>query len=1093
MSQSDDSVSYNVWNNCEFWNSRILNDCDRSCSWNFGCKTNASGNFSKSNSSVSAVSSGYGESPDDPSLDSLTPLPSWAPIGSVLYDADTPSIWSTSELYPSNHQDLSLSAPSIPWQPPLTSTSGVFGPNICSEVWDSALDSVPSTTVDAKSNSWGDGQIPKQRDSLISGGSDLSASTHSCAFTDSGVSTIVSTKSKVFPPSCLSTTSSSSLVAGTASKIPGRYTDGPIASPAFSTEQLCDHLINSNEGWGRRPVDQIVTWETVDPSTPADSLEHSGFTTPTPGSRAPSGSASVCRPLQSHHVESNVWTNEPPTGTGIWELNCEGCVVRRSTWNPPLTSLPNDTACDLSSRSNDPSTLLNSIDSIVADRGSSLHPLPIRSTGTNRSWDSNDKFWSSPSGTSTVGRPLLGGACSGPTVTLDELTGWYQDSQALSMGSADAEGNFPWEYLGTDTSTLPWNSSTSTGAPPFQSVMLVGTDAIPRQQTSSASNLSRPTAEKRLVHPFSNTYRADLVKFLMSQGFSKEDVQAALIDCNMEPERALHELRERCHFHPTGCQHPNGNALSQFPPTNSFVTPGPHMPPNCANSSPGLGLVTSVRGTLSVTAGTNNPPNQLSLGSHPNQQLMRQQITQQLRSALNLSLPNSLAGSLGSNQLSSVTSGNSLLGQPPPPLLCGSGVPPIAGLNLSIPGSTYLSPQFRNPANSTSRFSSNFTSAPKRSDRQMSIIASIQDLHKKHQSIQQQMNVYRNNAAMCSQPQYADVFTELQGQMHQIEAQLRAKQVQLNMAYAQDYVTPTRGQSLANISDRSQNDGNGIISNGPAPHGRTVNQDQLVQQLMDLRVRSTASTNTDINDSTFPVVGTWTPYTKNSHEASDKLLDRAASRLHTTGRPVVSKANHFSNFGGTWQPNVSRVAQCSTTHNWRANGPSRLLDGSVFPNNPETTPVSSGTDLQLCQSTGQWLLVQPLNINSLPLNLTVLHHLLSPFGLTQFRVLNAATGCVLIHLQSNEFAIQLIRSLGDRFSIEAISDPDLLARMQQRTQSFTNNFNLTTEPGAALLGNGFGAHWLGPDHHSLSNNSIYAQKKASTHTNRLGVMVSGIH
>ncbi|CAH8645067.1 unnamed protein product [Dicrocoelium dendriticum] len=798
-------------------------------------------------------------------------------------------------------------------------------------------------------------------------------------------------------------------------------------------------------------------------------------------------------------MESNIWTTEPPTGTGIWELHCESFNVRETTWNPTLTSLPaNTSVCDLPSRGSGPLTLLNSIDSIVADRGSShLHPPPNRSTGTNRLWDSNDiqvslsGFWSGSNGTSAIGRPLLGGTRSGSTITpLNEMPGWCQDSPALSMGPIGGEGNFsPWENLEADTTTLQWSSSTSTGAPLLPSIILNGTDTLSQQQTSSNSNTSQSSRERMLVHPFSNTYRADLVRYLMSQGFRKEDVHAALIDCNMEPERALHELRERCHL--DGCQYPGGNGTSQFQPPNSFTALGSQIPSNCVNSTAGPGLVTSIRGTFPVAPGTTSSTNQLmSLGPQPNQQLIRQQITQQLRSALNLSLPNSLASNIASNQSSSVTSGNSLLGQPPPPLLCSNSMSPNTGLNLNMPGSTYL-PHSKNTANSTPRFSSNFIPLPKRSDRQMSIIASIQELHRKHQSIQQQVNVYRNNPAMCSQPQYADVFAELQGQIQQIEAQLRAKQVQLNMAYAQDYVISARGQPLANITDRSQTGGNGTSSIGSAPHCRAVNQDQLVQQFMDLRVRSGTSTYTDTTDSDFPVVGTWTPYTKNNYESSDKPFDGTAPRPHTAARPVVSKVNQLSNLCGTWQPNGSRVTQYSNSHNWRTNGPSRPLDGGVLSNNLETCPVSNGVDPQLCKSTGQWLLIQPLNVSSLPLNFTILHHILSQFGLTHFRVLNATTGCVLIHLQSNEFAIQLIRSLGDRFSIEAISDPDLLAQVQQRTQNFTSHFNVTGDSGTALLGNGFGAHWIDPDHRS-SNKTIYGPKKPNAHTGHLGVMVSGI-
>lgn len=42
------------------------------------------------------------------------------------------------------------------------------------------------------------------------------------------------------------------------------------------------------------------------------------------------------------------------------------------------------------------------------------------------------------------------------------------------------------------------------------------------------------------------------------------------------------------------------------------------------------------------------------------------------------------------------------------------------------------------------------------------------------------MMLYRSNVSLCSQPQYVDIFAELQGQMQKIEAQLHIKYAQLN-------------------------------------------------------------------------------------------------------------------------------------------------------------------------------------------------------------------------------------------------------------------------------------------------------------------------
>lgn len=75
-------------------------------------------------------------------------------------------------------------------------------------------------------------------------------------------------------------------------------------------------LINDPGNWGKHPINQSVPWKT----TPEDGDLHK--------SKPPSAL------LSSHqqHQESNVWTNEPPTGTNVWELHYEQIATRGSCW-----------------------------------------------------------------------------------------------------------------------------------------------------------------------------------------------------------------------------------------------------------------------------------------------------------------------------------------------------------------------------------------------------------------------------------------------------------------------------------------------------------------------------------------------------------------------------------------------------------------------------------------------------------------------------------------------------------------------------------------------------------------------------------------
>ncbi|KAF7255831.1 hypothetical protein EG68_07310 [Paragonimus skrjabini miyazakii] len=239
------------------------------------------------------------------------------------------------------------------------------------------------------------------------------------------------------------------------------------------------------------------------------------------------------------------------------------------------------------------------------------------------------------------GRPLLGGARSVvANVSQPEVIAtWCADAVSLG-GSTPLEGGGTansWDGFSGSAAALQWSSSMASGTSLLPSLMFSGSDDVKRQQSTTNPNA---LGERMLVPPFSNTYRADLVKYLMNQGFKKEDVQSALIDCNMEPERALLELRERYNPYPFSLSGtvanytPTGlNGASHFQNSSNFVTQGPQH--TLAGMSNGANSVGSSNPLLSTnrtkfTAGSVMTPNQMmSIGAPPNPQLMRQQITQQ--------------------------------------------------------------------------------------------------------------------------------------------------------------------------------------------------------------------------------------------------------------------------------------------------------------------------------------------------------------------------------------------------------------------------------------------------------------------------------
>ncbi|KAA0187833.1 hypothetical protein FBUS_10514 [Fasciolopsis buskii] len=200
----------------------------------------------------------------------------------------------------------------------------------------------------------------------------------------------------------------------------------------------------------------------------------------------------------------------------------------------------------------------------------------------------------------------------------------------------------------------------------------------------------------------------------------------------------------------------------------------------------------------------------MSLSPHLDPELIRQQLKQQVRSALNLSEPALLSGPLGNSTNAGAFVGDSPLGQPLPPLLNSSNILPAHVFSLNQPTAGSLSNSFAHGHNWTGgndvTFPNNIPNPSLPNGRlnnqneryacQTFIFADLQELQKKCHAIEQQVCMYKNNPAISTQPQFADVFSELQGQLQQIGARLRTKMAQLNLASAQDSTpSATTGQS----------------------------------------------------------------------------------------------------------------------------------------------------------------------------------------------------------------------------------------------------------------------------------------------------------
>ncbi|BHF81576.1 hypothetical protein SprV_0802470800 [Sparganum proliferum] len=656
-----------------------------------------------------------------------------------------------------------------------------------------------------------------------------------------------------------------------------------VAASATTTgpDDLITQLINSHEGWGSRGVDQSTPWEetaaghTSDPNNDAGYYANKSFAS---AKTEPTGL------LQ----ENNVWTNEPPTGTGIWELHYEQQGKKTARWQqnqeetrdlcqlPMATGMPG-TKLPMASvpfrQPNQPNDLMswtnmparpfdwrNSLAQAPNSAGSqpilkpklpNLRPL-LGGTGAhivdqsnNRLLSAADKDWSSSSSASCKGEQRSTssqGADSGS---------WFPRGLSATFGADETDCFLPLSGIPTEGCWMPPSSQQhqSGAGTSFSDQSSAVPSFLAGEQETGVGKLLSDSASGSIVHPCSHTYRADVVKHFMQLGYKKEDVQAVLIECNMDYERSLHQLRQ--HYipirapvnrqppPPTPQQPPSQFSLPRFPLTSSgnsssTTISSPHEQPTTGTKEsffsdldchfqddfppfrPSVAAAAAAgfpsgAGAPFMGAPPPPPPPQQQQPQPPgrmmvmppnmssarltglsaaaaaaaafNSHLAPQPSLPQVRRGLNQNNvamkfmhSNGGGGSNGSSSRNATVVGDviqgpggysysaSLLGLPPDGP--GPAAPAtLGGMGLPNPHLTNL----------------NVASHHLRTARQWDLLNSIQELQKKQQEIIKQIQLYHSNPVMCSQPQYAAVFSELRAQLQHIESQLRAKETHLKV------------------------------------------------------------------------------------------------------------------------------------------------------------------------------------------------------------------------------------------------------------------------------------------------------------------------
>ncbi|VDQ10015.1 unnamed protein product [Trichobilharzia regenti] len=295
------------------------------------------------------------------------------------------------------------------------------------------------------------------------------------------------------------------------------------------------------------------------------------------------------------------------------------------------------------------------------------------------------------------GRPVLGG--TRPILSAHnqpEVDTWDGDSSFMRSNMNPNGGMVSWDTSPNSMIGANWGNPGNSGLlNSMQTQLPSASDDIRRQHNYMGSISVTQGSDRLQVHPYSNTYRADLVKYLMSQGYKKEDAHAALIACNMEPEKALSELRERYSTNRTMTQPSDINRNYGVRSALNLPLPNP------------LGVQINGNSSVGTCGGS-------LLGQPPPPSL----------SSVNLNTPILPSTNNAAHPLTGVGGG----GLPPTTTLG-----PAKNINSNINNNinTNTTNNNRTPIGSAvAAFNQN---PAKRSPRQLSIINSIIDLQKKHQ------------------------------------------------------------------------------------------------------------------------------------------------------------------------------------------------------------------------------------------------------------------------------------------------------------------------------------------------------------------------
>lgn len=249
---------------------------------------------------------------------------------------------------------------------------------------------------------------------------------------------------------------------------------------AYDSDDLVRNAVNTTQPWGLNPVDQSTPWKctesnglaglslTNSPSNDSQPISNTGtrglmLDSPKPPlllnfhSRRLS-SIGGGGGVSDRDLESNVWSNEPPNGTGIWESHYESLGERTARWqsNNHNTSSPQQLQQHFASpqqqlsqqfinQSNFPNSVIRSRTQQVApflttDNAFFRSPAPV---GVSRTTLSSTMFpLNQPSNGPT--RPLMGN----PAPHLNTNVAGSNNRTNFAGGSLGPIGS--WSYNGSN-------------------------------------------------------------------------------------------------------------------------------------------------------------------------------------------------------------------------------------------------------------------------------------------------------------------------------------------------------------------------------------------------------------------------------------------------------------------------------------------------------------------------------------------------------------------------------------------------------------------------------------------------------------------